>query len=383
MRPLKNLLDLSCEFEDEIKKMVAMQKKDVAVLLFGAGSTSEYILHCFREYGIKPSYFMDNSPDKQGGMISGCPVISVDVFCDMEWNAGYYIYITTQLYYSTIREQLLHAGVEDERISCYDVIPQFLWEKDYGAYFKRNIGCFERVAGFLFDDVSREVLWNRIAFLITRKRDYAVYARGLGNGCQYFDDTVYDVSQTRCMVDCGGYNGDTAEEFFLRSDAEERFVYFFEPDKALLSEARERLQAYSDKVEYIKKATGDMDGIMGISSSFGMMKSIEHVGWSDSNADNQEYFEVCRIDDVIGTASRKIDLLKMDIEGAEMATLHGARAVIERHYPICAVCAYHKADDLWMIIDFLQKLTTEGYSYYLRHYSDNQTETVLYAVPGG
>ena len=69
----------------------------------------------------------------------------------------------------------------------------------------------------------------------------------------------------------------------------------------------------------------------------------------------------------------------MDIEGAELSALKGAKHLIRYDRPICAICIYHKADDLWNIKNYLGKYIGKC-KWYLRHYSDNQTETVLYAI---
>lgn len=46
---------------------------------------------------------------------------------------------------------------------------------------------------------------------------------------------------------------------------------------------------------------------------------------------------------------------------------------------VLAIFVYDKKEDLLSIPQFIQSLN-RGYQLYLRHYSNNQTETVLYAV---
>ena len=71
----------------------------------------------------------------------------------------------------------------------------------------------------------------------------------------------------------------------------------------------------------------------------------------------------------------------MDVEGAELEALKGARNLIERDKPKLAICLYHKDDDIWEIPYYIKKLVPE-YKLYIRHYSNYQCETVLYAVCG-
>lgn len=74
-------------------------------------------------------------------------------------------------------------------------------------------------------------------------------------------------------------------------------------------------------------------------------------------------------------------MLKLDIEGAEMSALRGGENWIIKNKPIIAICVYHKQEDILEIPAYCKKLVPE-YKMYLRHYSDNQTETVCYLVSG-
>ena len=69
----------------------------------------------------------------------------------------------------------------------------------------------------------------------------------------------------------------------------------------------------------------------------------------------------------------------MDIEGAELESLQGARKTIRRDRPKLAVCIYHKPEDMIEIPLYIKELVPE-YKLYIRHHSNSGTETVLYAV---
>lgn len=77
---------------------------------------------------------------------------------------------------------------------------------------------------------------------------------------------------------------------------------------------------------------------------------------------------------------KKIDFIKMDIEGAEFAALEGGLAAIESDRPQMAVSIYHSVSDFVEIPVFLKEHLRD-YSFYLGHYSYNLHETVLYAIP--
>ena len=68
----------------------------------------------------------------------------------------------------------------------------------------------------------------------------------------------------------------------------------------------------------------------------------------------------------------------MDIEGAELDALEGAKITIQKHHPKLAVCIYHKWEHHWDIPIFVHDLCPE-YRMYLKK-SQPYGETVLFAV---
>ena len=73
----------------------------------------------------------------------------------------------------------------------------------------------------------------------------------------------------------------------------------------------------------------------------------------------------------------------MDIEGSELRGLYGATDVIKRDYPLLAISAYHKQEDLIELPQYIKSLESDTIKYdlYLRHHGICAYELVLYAVP--
>lgn len=76
----------------------------------------------------------------------------------------------------------------------------------------------------------------------------------------------------------------------------------------------------------------------------------------------------------------KIDFIKLDVEGAEMEVLKGAKNTIEKDRPQMAISIYHSFDDFVSIPLYLHEELSD-YSFRLGHYSYDLNETVLYAIP--
>lgn len=75
---------------------------------------------------------------------------------------------------------------------------------------------------------------------------------------------------------------------------------------------------------------------------------------------------------------KKIDFIKLDIEGSELSSLHGAKETIQRFKPKLAICIYHKDEDFCTLAQYIKSILPE-YNLYLDHYGDGLYETILYA----
>lgn len=87
------------------------------------------------------------------------------------------------------------------------------------------------------------------------------------------------------------------------------------------------------------------------------------------------------IDDLVqSNAIPRVDFIKLDIEGAELDCLMGAKNTIQRFKPKLAICLYHNIDHFVSIPKFVKQLVPD-YKLYLNHYTAGPGETVMFAFP--
>ncbi|MDP6407007.1 MAG: FkbM family methyltransferase [Alphaproteobacteria bacterium] len=76
----------------------------------------------------------------------------------------------------------------------------------------------------------------------------------------------------------------------------------------------------------------------------------------------------------------RLDLIKLDLEGADANAIAGAANSIRRMRPQLAVSIYHFVPDFWQIPKALIELCPD-YDFHLEVYSYERWETIFYAIP--
>lgn len=77
---------------------------------------------------------------------------------------------------------------------------------------------------------------------------------------------------------------------------------------------------------------------------------------------------------------KKVDFIKMDIEGAEMMALEGGIETIKKFQPKLAIAIYHSFDDFVNIPKWILDLNL-NYEIYIDHFSIHMEETICFAKP--
>jgi FkbM family methyltransferase len=172
-------------------------------------------------------------------------------------------------------------------------------------------------------------------------------------------------------LDLGACQGENLEAF-LESGRFFDFGVFLEPDLAnfdLLIKKIADLKLHNILVWPL--ASWSNTEILSFASTNDSSSNLSSAGL--------EKVQAVRLDSVLATTL--INYIKMDIEGAEMETLRGAKHMISMQCPHLAISVYHKPDDLWSLGLYVDSIATSKYRFYLRSYGHQTFETVLYCVP--
>lgn len=192
-------------------------------------------------------------------------------------------------------------------------------------------------------------------------------------GRQYFDKSIpflkRGIVKDKIFIDAGCYDLGTALEF--KDWNMGGVVLSFEPDYDCYKKCIELCQFLREKEIHVYQK--------GVWCKTENLKfEVKKDGTTKvTNLKNGVELNVVTIDEMLG--GRVCGFIKMDIEGSEYEALNGAKKTIIKDHPILAISIYHKPEDIIKIPEYILELSGT-YRFYIRHYSTNLSETILYAL---
>ena len=179
--------------------------------------------------------------------------------------------------------------------------------------------------------------------------------------------------ENEVFVDGGVLDLSTSVNFVKWCKGNYDAIYAFEPDEVCYNNCVETLKhslTLDSKKCHIQNVGLWSESTTLSFESDGAISRVEESG--------SVKIVVTSLDEALRNANN-VTFIKMDIEGAELEALKGAKNIISRYRPRIAVSIYHKWEDCIDIPLYVQSLVPD-YKFYIRHYSTSVAETVLYCV---
>jgi FkbM family methyltransferase len=346
-------------------------------VIFGAGSMGQRALSALHSIGIHPLSFADNNPALWGTSVAGVPVLSPEDAAELFGeDAVFFIAIRNENHwYRETFDQLVQLGCahvsSSEPIAWRfpDKFPSFLlYDLPHNLYAHA-----EEVA-----HASR--LWADDESIAEYVAQIQLRAFGDPSGLSqpamdesYILPGVFQLGPEDVFLDCGAYDGDTIRNLidkkiqFDRIEAVEADTRSF----ARLADFVSTLEPeVTNRIRLHQCAVGARRGTV----------RFDDTGGVDSKVSDEGRIVVDMVPIDVMFASKRVSMIKMDIEGGEYDALVGARLVIQRDRPILAICVYHSQEDIWRLPLLIRKLCPE-HRMYLKAYRGDGIQTVVYAVP--
>jgi len=346
-------------------------------VIFGAGNMGHRAYAALQSMGIQPLLFADNNPMLWEKSVDGTPILSPEDAAELfGQDAVFFIAIRNENHwYRETFNQLQQLGCA--HISSSEPIA---WRFP------------DRFPPFLLYDLPHNLYAHaeevsRVSRLWADEESVAEYAaqiqlRALGDPSglsapeieeSYILSGVFQLGQDDVLLDCGAYDGDTIRNLIDKQVQFEK-IEAVEADSHSFARLADFVSAlepeFSNRIRLHQCAVGSRRGTVRFDDTGSVDAKVSDKG--------RILIEMVPID--VMFATKRVSMIKMDIEGGEYDALIGAQNVIQRDRPILAICIYHTQEDIWRIPLLINKLCPE-HRMYLKAYCGDGIQTVVYAVP--
>lgn len=181
------------------------------------------------------------------------------------------------------------------------------------------------------------------------------------------NNTIHEI-----LIDGGAFDGDTIKSLIKKTNNIFEHIFAFETENYNVIKLNSYLdkKLLTDKVTVFPYALWNEQKELYLSNDTGMNQKVVAKGNFTVDANT--------IDNLL--IDSNVTFIKMDIDGAELEALQGARKTIQKYKPKLAISIYHKPEDYYQIAIYIKELVPE-YKLYVRHYTCFCADTVLYAIP--
>jgi len=356
--------------------LIAGPSKDL-IVLFGAGRVGRKTLAGLRKAGIEPLAFADNDTRLWNTSVEGVDVLSPEEAAQRHGDQATFV-IT--IWRGEATDRMAEREAQLRGLGCKYVVPfpPLFWKHakvflphyavDLPHKVHQQEGEVRRAGRLWSDDASRDEYLAQLRWRLLG--DFDALYRPVQH-TMYFPLDLCPLTDHEVFVDCGAYDGDSIRSFLDKTRNSFQRIYSFEPDPANFGKLEKEvsLRPERESITLQRAAVGARSGTVTFS---GDGNEASAVGEGDM------VVNCVALDEVLSSAQPSY--IKMDIEGAELDALNGARKIIQRFSPALAVCSYHVQNHLWKIPLLIDSINP-NYSFFLRPHLVEGWDLVCYAVP--
>ncbi len=318
-------------------------------VLFGAGGLGKKTLAGLRRVGIEPLAFADNNQSLWNQSIDGLPVYSPH---DAAKKFGHCAVFIVTIWRAGGKHRLANTKHQLADLGCINVVsfanlfwkypdiflPYYCLDLPHKIY--QETKEIMDVFLLLSDDASRLEYLAQLRWRLFL--DFDGLSSPVGHE-QYFPEDLFSFTSDEVFVDCGAFDGDSLKSFIRRRGDDFKRYIALEPDPVNLKNLEKDISSMgvslNEKITIYPLAATDRRGKLHFDATGTAAATISESGTIEINC--------APLDEILADSCPTY--IKMDIEGAELDALLGAKQVIPKFKPILAISVYHQQNHLWRI----------------------------------
>lgn len=338
------------------------------LIIYGLGSTGQKIVDELLDAGVGIDRILDRG--KAGTTYRGLPVRALgDDGAAVE---GRTVLVALHNHYvdlHQLRDDLIEAGAA--QVLTPTNLRQWLdgppsWPGywlDPAYDYDVHADQFARVRGLLADDTSRSLFDAILRY--RRSGDIADCPRPSPDD-EYTPRDLPRYPEPLHLVDCGAFTGVAIQKFITAGYRVDSAIAF-EPDPTNFATLAARRFPVGRRLN-LPLGTWSSTTQLRFSSDSSMASHLDDQG--------DTVIQCVAIDDLLH--NEPVNVVKLDVEGAEIETLKGMQRIIHTQRPALLVSAYHTPGHLHEIATLIDDWKLD-YRFHLRVHEQNTFGVVLYA----
>lgn len=338
------------------------------MVIVGAAEEGERLCAIAEETGINVQAVIDSDPSKTGRRIGRHHEVQPALPEDLDPRvpivvASHRVLGATKHFRQNGHEDIIGFGVL-QTIDPERFPPQMFYE-NWLEDIVTNSDQYRRVHDLLADATSRSIFEAILEYRITGN---IMALDPWVDDTMFYPSDLFSFGTDEVYIDAGAYTGDTISNFVEHTDGKFERILGFEPD-ILNFQQLEKNFANEPRISTIEAGLYSERKALRFSSDAGRASGLSE----DGNVEIQ----VTTIDGELD--GQRVTYIKLNIEGAELEALKGARKSIEKWVPRLGISGYHFASHLWEVPLLIKELQC-SYDLYLRQHDGGVIESTFYGL---
>lgn len=332
---------------NEISSWEFLKSSPLPIAVYGTGNGADRVFEEFERLGITVSAVVASDGFVRKRTFRGFEVKSVS---QLENEIGdFVIALAFASPLPEVIENIKNLSTRHKVVMpSVPVYESEIFNKDF---LKLHLAEIEKAYSLLADETSKKVFENIIRFQITGDLNYCFECETDKN--EAFE--ILELSDNESFLDLGAYRGDTVDEFLHYVNNYEKIVAV-EPDARTYKKLTAHCENLKNTIN-LNNAIWSKNCTLHFDGNKGRGASAKETG--------TEISAVCV--DSLTEKYGNFTYINIDVEGAEKEMLEGAKSTLKSFTPKLCMAAYHKSQDIFALINQINKINP-NYKFYLRHH---------------